>query len=74
MINKTSGPLLSLEDACKMANITKTSLYSYVSLGYLKLEFDGGMVYYRDLLRASWIAKQNQIANGKRSAYGRRDK
>jgi hypothetical protein len=74
ILNKISGPLLSLDDACKMANITKTTLYNYVSLGHLELQFEGGMVYYRDLLRASWVAKQNQMKNGLRGAYGRRSK
>jgi predicted site-specific integrase-resolvase len=71
MPNNNLGPLLTLGDAADRAGISKATIYNYVNLGYLEVHFEGGMVYYRDLLRASWEAKQNQMKNGSTRAYGR---
>lgn len=57
------GPLLLINEAVEMAGITRYTLTKYVKAGYLDLQFGGEMVYYRDLLRASWVAKQNQQKN-----------
>lgn len=59
------GPLVTINDAAKMAEIHKATISKYVQEGWLDLQFEGTMVYYRDLLRASWIAKQNQMKNAK---------
>jgi hypothetical protein len=61
MTNKVSGPLLTVNEACAKAGISLTSLRSYVKKGHLEVHFEGGMVYYRDLLRAAWT-----VANGKK--------
>jgi phage pi2 protein 07 len=74
LTNKTAGPMMSLDDACEKAGISKATLYNYVNQGHLELQFDGGVVYYRDLLRASWLAKQNQMKNGVEGAYKRKAK
>lgn len=72
--NAVAGPLMSLDDATRLAGITKSTLHNYVNQGHLQLQFEGGMVYYRDLLRASWLAKQNQMKNGVAGAYKRKAK
>jgi DNA-binding transcriptional MerR regulator len=59
MINK--GPFLPVKEAVKMAGINIQSLRNYEARGYLELHFAGGMVYYRDLLKAAWRAQQDHM-------------
>jgi len=44
-----------------MADISTETIRKYVNQGMLKTEFDGGMVYYRELLKASWETKQRHV-------------
>lgn len=60
---ESKGPFLLIKDAIKMADITRNTLMKYVNAGYLELHYNGQMVYYRELLEASWIAKKNQMKN-----------
>jgi predicted site-specific integrase-resolvase len=62
-INRTKGPLVTIKDAAKMAGISPETIRKYVHQGILKTEFDGGMVYYRELLKASWETKQRHLAS-----------
>lgn len=62
------GPFITVRDAANLGGITINSINSYAEKGYLELHFNGAMVYYRDVLRASWIAKQEHLSkSGKAS-------
>lgn len=63
---KSRGPFVPVGDAVKMADISMQSLRNYVDKGYLELHFAGGMVYYRELLEAAWMAKQDHLNNSGR--------
>lgn len=63
-----NGPLLTISDAAKQAGITKATIYSYIQKGYLPTHMEGFMVYYRDLLRASWTAKQLHLKESGKSS------
>ena len=72
----SKGELLPTKDAAKKADISMNTLKSYKENGHLEcINIDGyEFVYYRDLLRASWKAKQIQIRNGKIAAYRKHGK
>jgi DNA-binding transcriptional MerR regulator len=61
--NRAKGPLVTISDAARMADISTETIRKYVNQGILKTEFDGGMVYYRELLRASWETKQRHMTS-----------
>ena len=61
------GPLVPIREAARMGGISIPSVYNYEKNGYLKfVDIEGiTLVYYRDVLRASWEAKQETIRAGK---------
>jgi len=61
------GPLVPIREAARMGGISIPSVYNYEKNGYLKfVDIEGiTLVYYRDVLRASWQAKQESIRAGK---------
>lgn len=63
------GPLVTIKEAARMGDISMPSIYNYEKRGYLKfVDIEGyTLVYYRDVLRASWEAKQETIRAGKTS-------
>lgn len=69
----TNGPLMTLAEAANKAGIKRVTLNSYIEKGYLNTHVGGMMVYYRDVLRASWIAYEYHRKNsGKASKnYGK---
>ena len=70
------GELLTPKSAAKKADISMNTLRSYIENGHLEYVDVAGydFVYYRDLLRAAWKAKQVQIRNGKIASYRRHGK
>lgn len=70
----STGPLMSIGDAAKKAGIHRVTINSYIQKGYLNTYMDGYLVYYRDVLRASWMAYQSLKNNsGKASKnYGKK--
>ena len=62
-INRTKGPLISISDAAKMGDVSQETIRKYVKQGILETEFDGGMIYYRELLKASWETKQRHMTS-----------
>jgi hypothetical protein len=71
----SSGPLVTISDAAKMGGIHRETIRKYIAAGYLETHMDGFMVYYRDVLRAAWIADQkHKASSGKASPnYKKRD-
>jgi predicted site-specific integrase-resolvase len=74
------GPLMTIKEAAEKGGITTASIYNYEKNGYLQfVEMPGGfrVVYYRDVLRAAWAARQGSISGGQKgkrksdSYYGR---
>jgi len=63
------GPLMTVREAAYKGGITAASIYNYEKNGYLEFVDVAGyqVVYYRDVLRASWAAKQGQASGGKKS-------
>jgi len=72
----SKGDLLPTKDAAKKADISMNTLKSYKENGHLEyVDIDGyEFVYYRDVLRAAWKAKQIQIRNGKIASYRKHGK
>ena len=70
------GSLLPIADAARKAGIHRVTINSYIEKGYLETHLDGYMVYYRDVLRASWMAYESLKNNsGKASKnYGKKKK
>ena len=68
----SKGPLMTVKEAAAMGGITTASIYNYEKEGYLKFVEIAGfrVVYYRDVLRASWEAKQNNIKAGETLGSG----
>lgn len=71
---------MTIREAAERGGITTASIYNYEKDGHLQfVEMPGGfrVVYYRDVLRASWAAKQSQSNGGRKgkrkpeSYYGR---
>ena len=62
------GPLVLISEAAEMAEISTTTIRRYEGRGYLEDQWIEGagvpMVYYRDVLRASWKAKLAMKENG----------
>lgn len=67
---------MTIGDAAKKAEVSVTTVYTYIKQGHLKTVDVGGydLIYYRDLLRAAWAAKQVQVRNGKIASYRRHGK
>ena len=65
---------MTIKGAAEKGGITPASIYNYEKEGYLKfVEIDGfRVVYYRDVLRASWEAKQQNVRAGKTLGTGRK--
>lgn len=53
------GSLMSIKEAARVGETTTASIYNYIENGYLEPVMIEGyqLVYYRDVLRASWEAK-----------------
>lgn len=70
----SKGPLMSISDAARKAGIHRVTINSYIEKGYLTTHMDGFLVYYRDVLRASWMAYESLKKNsGKASKnYGKK--
>jgi hypothetical protein len=62
-LNQTKGPFLTVEEAATMAGINRATINNYAKRGYLELHHEGGMVYYRDLLRAAWSNTQAHLGH-----------
>lgn len=62
----SKGPLMSLTQAAKKAEVSTESLRVWHKEGYFDYVYvaDMRMVYYRDILRASWARKQNHKGKG----------
>ena len=68
----SKGPLMTIQEAAKRGGISVPAIYGYEKSGYLQfVEIDGfRVVYYRDVLRASWAAKEgyrNRTRKSKKS-------
>ena len=65
---------MTIADAAKKAGIHRVTINSYIEKGYLETHMDGYMVFYRDVLRASWMANEAHKKNsGKASKnYGKK--
>lgn len=65
---------MSIKQAAEKGGITTASLLAYIKNGYLKTHNIAGyeFVYYRDVLKASWTAKQEQIRAGQTLQTGRK--
>lgn len=59
---------MTIEGAAKKAGITKAKVNSYIEKGYLLAHLGGFMIYYRDLLRASWVETDLQLKESGQSA------
>lgn len=73
---KSTGPLVTIGEAAKMAGVHRVTINKYIEKGYLPTHMDGFLVYYRDVLRASWMADESHKKNsGKASSnYGKKKK
>lgn len=67
---------MTIGDAARKASVHRVTVNAYIEKGYLPTYLDGTMVYYRDLLRASWMAAQeHKKKSGKASPnYGKKKK
>lgn len=66
--NLGPGPLMTLSDAARKAGIHQRTIAAYVTKGYLPTYIDGTVVYYRDVLRASWlVSEKHRKTSGKAS-------
>lgn len=70
------GELLTPKDAAKKAEVSLHTLKNWQQQGHLEYIDIAGydFVYYRDVLRAAWAAKQVQIRNGKIASYRKHGK
>ncbi len=59
----TKGPLVTIDEAARLGGVSKETIRIYIKTGQLQTHVNGLMVYYRDLLRASWVAKQRHISS-----------
>lgn len=60
---------MTIRAAAQKGGITVTSIYNYEKNGHLQfVEMPDGIrvVYYRDVLRAAWLAKQCQFNGGRK--------
>jgi len=65
----TKGPWMPLEEAARYGDITMHRLNRFVKKGWLVPEGPLQFVYYRDVLRASYIAKEDfrlNVGRGKK--------
>lgn len=60
------GPLMSMSQAARKAGVSTESLRVWHKEGYFDYVYiaEMRMVYYRDILRASWARKQNHKGKG----------
>lgn len=65
---------MTLDDAAKAAGVHRRTIAAYIEKGYLQTHLGGTVVYYRDVLRASWMAYESLKKNsGKASKnYGKK--
>ena len=51
--------------AAEKAGLSVSAIHNYIAKGYMEpIVIDGyEFVYYRDVLRASWIASQKDLSN-----------
>jgi len=59
----TKGQLMTVPQAAKKSGLAETTIRRYATKGYLEKHRIGQnvFVYYRELLRASWIADQKDL-------------
>lgn len=66
---------MTIGDAARKAGVHRETIRSYIEKGYLSTHMEGMLVYYRDVLRASWVAYESLKKNsGKASPKYKQNK
>lgn len=60
------GPIMSITEAAKKAGVTRETVRLWYNKGFFDFVYIDGvkLLYYRDILRASWKAKENRKGRG----------